>query len=196
LLGTTNITAIGGVAAFSDLSYQLAGTIELGFAAASLTGAISSDVVVSPAPASQLVIQTQPSASVAAGDLFPQQPVIQIQDQFGNLCSADNATVITAALDQGSDVLYGTLAATAVNGVATFTDLSYQVAETITIDFTTAGLPLTTCNGITVNPGAASQLVIQTQRFRNVARRGERRRRQRRGHVRQSRAQHCRHDQH
>ncbi|HTV62415.1 MAG TPA: autotransporter-associated beta strand repeat-containing protein [Verrucomicrobiae bacterium] len=163
LQGTTNITAAGGVATFIDLNYQIASTITLGFAANGLTGATSGNIVVSPAAASQLVIETQPSATATAGASFTQQPAIQIQDPFGNLEISDNSDVVTASLEQGSDVLYGTLTANSVNGVATFTNLSYHVAESITIEFTDGSLNPATCNGIAVNPAAASQLVIQTQ---------------------------------
>ncbi|MGC9941922.1 MAG: autotransporter-associated beta strand repeat-containing protein [Verrucomicrobiota bacterium] len=46
--------------------------------------------------ASKLAIATQPSAAVTAGVVFPQQPVVQIQDQFGNLRNLDNTNIITA----------------------------------------------------------------------------------------------------
>ena len=42
--------------------------------------------------ASGLVMQTQPSSTATAGVMFAQQPVIQVQDQFGNLRSTANGT--------------------------------------------------------------------------------------------------------
>jgi len=163
LQGITTATAAGGQATFSGLTYLVAETITMAFSAPGLTTAKSGNIVISPGPADQLAIQNQPSASATAGVAFPQQPVIQVQDEFGNLCGADNSTVITASLDQGSGTLLGTLTATDVHGVATFTNLNYQVAETITIDFTSGSLDPQTSQSIQVNPGAATQLVIQTQ---------------------------------
>ena len=163
LEGTTNITVAGGVAAFAGLDYTVAETIKLGFVTTGLTVATSGNIVVSPAPASQVTVKTQPSASVLAGAAFPQQPLVRVEDVYGNLRSSDNSTVVTAVLDQGSGSLLGTLTATAVSGVATFANLNYQVAETITIDFTSGSLDLDTSTAVTVNPAAANQLVIQTQ---------------------------------
>jgi fibronectin-binding autotransporter adhesin len=163
LQGSATATTLGGVAAFSGLSYQVAETIKLGFTSTGLIGVTSGNIVVSPAPASRLTIQTQPSTTATAGVVFPQQPVVRVEDQFGNLRSADSSTVVTASLNEGSGTLLGTLTATAANGVATFVNLSYQVAETITIDFTSGALAPETSANVVVNPAAASQLVIQTQ---------------------------------
>src|SRR5262249_8976911 len=81
-----------------------------------------------PGADSRLAIQTQPSATATAGVAFEQQPVLQVRDQFGNLRTNDNSTVVTAARNAGSGVLQGTLSATALNGVATFVNLSHNVA--------------------------------------------------------------------
>jgi len=47
--------------------------------------------------------------------------------------------------------------------VATFTSLSYNVAETITIGFSTAGLTNATSDSIIVSPAAADRLIFSTQ---------------------------------
>src|SRR6516165_7000625 len=94
--------------------------------------------------AKSLVIQTQPSANATAGVAFAQQPVLQVRDQFGNLRSTANgvsdSTVVTAARNAGSGTLQGTLNATATNGLATFVNLSHNVATNITLAFSGAGL--------------------------------------------------------
>jgi fibronectin-binding autotransporter adhesin len=156
------MTVVGGVAAFSGLDYLIAETNTITFSAPGLTSKTSSNVVVSAAAASQVTDVTQPSATAVAGVNFAQQPVVQVQDQYGNLVKTDNSTV-TASIDQGSGNLFGTLSFKAVNGVATFTNLSYQVAETITIDFTDGSLDIDTSVGTVVGAAPASQLVIQTQ---------------------------------
>src|SRR5439155_19037643 len=96
LQGTATATASGGVVTFTNLSYTVAETINLGFSSGSLTGATSSNVVVSPASASRLTILTQPSSVAIAGAPFAQQPQIRVEDQYGNLRSSDNSTVVTA----------------------------------------------------------------------------------------------------
>jgi hypothetical protein len=94
--------------------------------------------------ASRLALQTQPSATAAAGVPFAQQPVLQVRDQFGNLRSAANgvsdSTVVTATRGVGSGSLQGTLSATASDGVATFSNLSHNVATNITLTFSATGL--------------------------------------------------------
>src|ERR1043166_564173 len=48
-----------------------------------------------PGPASKLFVQTQPSATATAGVIFAQQPVVQIQDKFGNARTAANGAADT-----------------------------------------------------------------------------------------------------
>src|SRR5437667_366199 len=102
-------------------------------------GATSSTIAVSPAAANRLTIQTQPSAAATAGVALAPQPVVRIEDQFGNLRSSDNSTVVTASRNGGSGVLQGATSLAAVNGVVSFTNLSHNVATTISIDFANSG---------------------------------------------------------
>ncbi len=80
LLGTATVTVAGGVATFTDLSTQKAGTMMLVFNSTGLTGVSSKSIVISPAAASQIVIQTQPSTTATAGVAFGTQPVIAEED--------------------------------------------------------------------------------------------------------------------
>ena len=157
------VTVVNGMAAFSGMDYQIAQTNTITFSSPGLTSKTSSNIVVNAAAASQVTVVTQPPATTTAGINFTPQPVVQVQDQFGNLRKTDNGTTVTASINQGSDILYGTQTLTATNGVVTFTNLSYQLAETITIDFTATTLDVDTSTGIAVGAAAASQLVVQTQ---------------------------------
>ncbi len=112
--------------------------------------------------AAKLGIQTQPSSSATAGASFTIQPSIAIQDGSGNLISTDNSTVVTATRFSGTGTLQGTVTATASGGIATFTNLSYNIAETITIRFTSGGLTPATSNSITVGPAAAAIVNVET----------------------------------
>ena len=113
--------------------------------------------------AAQLGIQAQPSAIAIAGEVFAQQPQVRIEDAFGNLVSSDNTTVVTARTGTGTGALQGVLTATAVDGVATFTNLSYNVAETITLAFSAASLSGTNSTTIVVSAATVSQLAFTTQ---------------------------------
>src|SRR6266704_5805595 len=127
LQGTLSRTASNGLVSFTNLSYTVAETISLNFSSGSLTGSASSNVVVSAAAANRLTIQTQPPSAATAGVIFAPQPVIRIEDQYGNLRSTDNATVVTASRVAGSGALQGTTNLTAINGVVTFTNASHDV---------------------------------------------------------------------
>jgi len=160
LQGTTSVTAVNGLATFSNLSYTKAETISIAFNSGTLTGVTSSSVTVNPAAASKLTLQTQPSATATAGVAFAQQPAIRIEDAYGNLRSSDNSTVVTAARNAGSGTLQGTLTATAVNGVATFANLSHNVATTINLSFTASGVTSATSPNIVVSPAAFTKLQL------------------------------------
>jgi len=167
---TTQNTNASGLATFSNLSINLAGTKQLKATSAGLDSAVSASFVISPAAASRLGIQTQPSATATAGVVFAQQPVVRIEDQFGNLITTDNTTVVTAARSAGSGVLQGTVTRTAVGGLVTFTDLRHNVAGTISIQFTSVPslTPITSSN-IVVSPAAPKKLVFVQQPTNDTA---------------------------
>src|SRR5439155_15712801 len=118
--------------------------------------------------ANKLSVQSQPSTTATAGVVFARQPVVRVEDRFGNLRSAgngtpDNSTAVTAARSGGSGLLQGTLTARAVDGLASFTNLLHNVATNITINFTSASLSNALSSSILVSPTAATQLAFTTQ---------------------------------
>ena len=172
LQGTNlTVTLSQGVATFSGLSYDKAETMNITFTttAGSFT-ATSNDIVVSPNAASkQLVVTTQPSSTATAGVNFGTQPVVMEEDSFGNVFTGDSSSTVTAARGtQGSATLQGTnLTVTLSQGMATFSGLSYDKAETMNITFSSnAGSLAATSNNIVVSPNTAAnqlQLVITQQ---------------------------------
>lgn len=113
--------------------------------------------------AAKLGIATQPSSTATAGEVFAQQPAIRIEDSFGNLIADDNTTVVSVAVNTGTGTLNGTLTATATNGIATFTDLSYNVAEVIDLVFSASALTNVISETITVSPATITGLAFTTQ---------------------------------
>ena len=162
LQGTTTATVSGGVATFTNLADNKAETIALKFTSGSLINATSNNIVVSPATASQLVIHTLPSSTATAGQAFGTQAVVYEEDPFGNLETGDNSTVVTATLESGTGPLLGTATVTVSGGVATFTNLADNKAETISLNFTSGSLTNATSNNIVVSPATASKLMIHT----------------------------------
>src|SRR5213076_40515 len=113
-----------------------------------------------PAAANRLTIQTQPSSTATAGVPFAAQPVIRIEDQFGNLRSSDSSTVVTATRTLGSGTLQGATNLTAASGVVTFTNLSHNVANTINLNFTSGSLSNAVSSNIVVSAAAFTKLQV------------------------------------
>src|SRR5204862_1867482 len=129
----------------------------------SKTASTSPAINVNSGAPSKLTLQAQPSSTATAGVALSQQPVFRVEDAAGNLVTTDNGRVITAARGTGTGTLQGTLTATTVNGIATFANLSYNLAETITLNFTAAGLTGATSSNIVVGPATADRLVFALQ---------------------------------
>jgi hypothetical protein len=138
-------------------SFTVTATDGIGF-----TGSLAFNFTVDPAPASQLVVTIQPSSTATAGVAFATQPVVQEEDPFGNVIASDSTHTIAASRGTGTAALQGTTTITLANGVGAFTNLSYNVAETMNVVFTSnaSGVSSATSNNVVVSPAAASQLVI------------------------------------
>lgn len=92
--------------------------------------------------ATKLGITQQPTAPASNGAVLAQQPVVVIQDQYGNTVTSSSATV-TAAVGSGTWTIGGTTNPNASSGVATFTNLTATSVSAVTgatIDFTSSGL--------------------------------------------------------
>lgn len=91
----------------------------------------------------KLTNNTSPAAPATNSAVFATQPKVNITDQYGNIITTDNSTVVTVAATQGTWTLGGTLTATAVNGVASFSGLTATSATAVTgatLDYTATGL--------------------------------------------------------
>ena len=161
---TTATTNSSGVATFTISSTKAeAKTITATVDSVGITQ--TQNITFTHGAASQLAIVTQPSSTATAGVNFVQQPVINVLDSFGNLVT-DSTVEVTAARNStagGSQTLFGTLTATASGGVATFSNVSYQEATTIKVDFTSPSLTLATSNDIIVSPNVPATVTFTTQ---------------------------------
>ena len=125
--GTLTATAVNGVATFSGLTLNNPGN---GYTLKATAGSLSVttsgfNVGSSTATATQLVVTAQPPATVAAGAGFGL--TVTAETSTGAVDPTFNGTVtLSLANNAGGSgtVLGGTLTATAVNGVATFSGLT------------------------------------------------------------------------
>jgi hypothetical protein len=113
-------------------------------------------------PSTQLVIRTQPSPTATTGKAFAIQPVIDEEDQYGNLETGDNSTRVTASLRVGAGPLQGTTNVTVSDGIAAFANLADSKVETIVLVFTGSGLAKATSNTIIVGPASAKAQLVST----------------------------------
>ncbi len=162
--GTLTATVTNGVATFSGLTLnKVDAGYTLSLTSGTLAAVITSAIAVTPSTASQLVVTTQPPASVTAGAGFAL--TVTAEDKFGNVATAFTGSV-TVALDSNptGTTLGGTLTLTAVKGVAAFTGLKLNLVATgYTLQATTTGLTTAVTGALSVVPAAASQLVVMTQ---------------------------------
>ena len=135
------MAASGGVATFSNLSINKAGTgYTLTASDGSLGGGTSSSFNITPAAADHLAFGQQPINTTAGVAISP-AVTVQVLDQFGNLVTTDTSNVTVAI---GNNPAAGTPRAArptvaASGGVATFSNLS--------IDKVGSGYTLTAADG-------------------------------------------------
>ncbi|MHB1584041.1 MAG: beta strand repeat-containing protein, partial [Acidimicrobiales bacterium] len=168
LTGGAAVTVVNGVATFSGLSIDEAGTGYTLTASStpSYTPATSSAFTVTPGAATKLAFITQPS-STAAGSAISPAVTVAVEDGYGNVETGDSTTTVALAIgtNPSSGTLTGGAAVTVVNGVATFSGLSidntgtgYTLTATSTPSYTSA-----TSTSFTITPGTANKLVFTAE---------------------------------
>jgi alpha-tubulin suppressor-like RCC1 family protein len=165
--GTLTSAAVGGVATFPDLTVDKAGPgYHFTATAAGLASATSGAFATNPGAAAQLAFTTQPSAVVAGTAMIPAVQVT-VQDALGNTVTTATHSV-TLAITNGTGtagaVLGGTLSTSAVEGVATFGDLTMdKVGSGYTLTAAAGALASTTSGAFAATPGAAAKLAFTVQ---------------------------------
>lgn len=118
--GTTSATTNGGLATFSNLSFATPGNYTLKANDGSLPSVLSNSFSVT---GDQLVFTTEPVNSVINTTLAP--IVVSVEKPDGSVDTSVNASItISIASGPTGGALSGTNTAAAVNGVATFNNLS------------------------------------------------------------------------
>jgi hypothetical protein len=113
-------------------------------------------VTVAPAPAASLAFTTQPSPTQANAPITP-AVTVETRDAYGNPVNAAASVGMAFGTNPGSGTLAGTLSQTAVNGVATFSDLAINnVANGYTLTASATGLTSATSNPFNITAPAPS----------------------------------------
>lgn len=172
LSGTLQVSAVAGVATFSNLSINNAGTgYTLMAGATNLTAATSGTYDVAAGAAAKLVFAQQPSSVVAGSSITP-SVTVSVEDVLGNLVATANNTVnVAIGTNPSGRTLSGTIQVTAVAGVATFSNLSINIAGTgYTLTTSATNLTGPSSSAFNVTAGTATKLAFTQQPINAVAR--------------------------
>ncbi len=149
--GSLVLAATNGVANFNpSLTIEKAGSgYEIVATSSGLTSVTTAAITVTPAAASQLVVQAEPASSLNSGGNVGL--TVAAKDQYGNLATGFNGPV-AVALPAGSTVaLGGSTTVTASAGVATFQGLTLSgPTATVSLQVSSSGLTGTSTTPITV----------------------------------------------
>ena len=153
LHGTTSVAAVAGIATFSGLSIDSAGSnYTLTAAATGVTSATSTALTIGAGAAASLAFATQPPASSLS--LAPFGFAVTAKDAVGNVATGFTGPVTVAiGTNPAGGALSGTLTHNAVAGVATFSGIS--------IDNVGAGYTLVaSASGLTSGTSAAFAITV------------------------------------
>jgi hypothetical protein len=137
----------------SATAYTITATNASGSATATFT------LTVNPGAATKAMMTTQPAGAVS-GSAFTTQPIVRVTDSGDNTVTSFTGNVV-ASIASGTGTLSGTTTATAVAGVATFTNLIITgTAGNFTLTFTPTSLTAVTSSSFALAAGAATKVAI------------------------------------
>ncbi|HUO09550.1 MAG TPA: Ig-like domain repeat protein [Phycisphaerae bacterium] len=160
LVGITTLAAVNGVAAFTNVKINTAGTFVLAAADPQdvLSNFTSNSFMVQSGVAAQLALIQQPSTVVAGVAISP-GVTVAVEDGFGNVITT-NTSNVTISTASGPGSVGGTTTVHAVAGIATFSNLLLTAAGNYTLSAASGNFTATS-NSFLVNPAAAAHLTFQ-----------------------------------
>jgi hypothetical protein len=168
--GTVSVKAVGGVATFSNLTLDTAGTYTLIFSDGSLSEATSASFTISASSqsgpsGSELVVTQQPAGGTVGSSLSP-AVTVALESSGGSIISS-NSDVITASIATGpaGAALGGTTNVRTVDGVANFSNLSLNEPGAYTLRFSDGAVASAISADFTINSNSTgqAQLVVSQQ---------------------------------
>jgi subtilase family serine protease len=158
--GTLTEDAVNGVATFSDITLSQPGTFTLSASDGSLTPITSASFGVTAIP-TQVAFSVQP-ATTNAGAAISHAIIVDVDDAGGNTVTTDGSPV-TLSIASGTGTLGGTLTVNAVDGVATFSDVTVSTAGAFTLTATDGSLTAATSNSVTITtPGVIAPAITHS----------------------------------
>ncbi|HEY6109288.1 MAG TPA: hypothetical protein VIV56_10355, partial [Gemmatimonadales bacterium] len=163
--GTVTQAAVAGLATFSGIKIdKAANDYKLTATATGLTSAISGFFSINPAAANQLAFTVQPSNATALSPITPQVEVTAL-DAFGNVATGFTSTVAPTISDANASggALSGTASKAAVAGLATFNNLSINLAQTGHTLAAASTVTGATSSAFDITASTSSHLVFTSQ---------------------------------
>lgn len=142
LKGITTVASVNGVATFSDIALEKSGSgWRVRADADGLSSALSAPFTITAAPATYLAVEFEAPNRVKPGQTFVPPISIGVHDTYGNrVVTATDKITISIADNPTGAVLSGTLNVDAINGLATFSDLSIDKLGMYSLGFSAVGL--------------------------------------------------------
>jgi hypothetical protein len=166
LSGATLGTTLG-TASFASVKYSATGTIYIKAASGSLTPVCSGAISIIAAPADHLAFTVQPASVGTAGVNLASQPVVQAQDNGGNVDPAYVTNVTIAAYsDSGcltsvAGTLTGNSASTAA-GISNFAGVSFTKSGPLYLKATSGSLTSACSTLSSIVPNSVNSLSYST----------------------------------
>ena len=158
--GTTTVSAVGGVANFTGLQINTAGTYTISAKDNNHTTwtATTNSFTVNSAAASKIVWNTQPATSIAGSPVVG-APSVEVEDAYNNPV---NGAMVTMAVTSGPGVFISstTSVTTGTNGIATFSNLVLDAAGSYTITASTGSIQSAASSSFNVNAAGASLIMV------------------------------------
>ena len=165
LIGNPTVATNGsGLATFAGLGITgPAGAYTINFSGVNLTGVTSAQITLGAGAPSRLVFATQPANAVAGAAIAPAISVL-VQDALGNtVTGATNTVSLSIQNNAGGGTLAGTTSRAAVNGAATFNDLSINAAGSgYTLRAASGSLTQATSNAFNITTGGATTIAANS----------------------------------
>jgi len=164
LAGALKVAAVGGIASFSTLNLDSAGTgYTLSATSGALAGAASNAFDVTTTRATQLAFNVQPSAATAGALIAPPVKVraLNASGQVETTFTGAVTLTITGGTGTTGATLSGATTVNAVNGVATFSTLRIDKSGTgYRLSATASSVSGATSTPFTINSGPAIRLTF------------------------------------
>lgn len=174
--GTSTLSAVNGIASFTNIGFNLATTVYIKATSSGLTPACSTSIAVNPHTPHSLLWSQQPPASSLAGSNLSTQPRVLVRDQFLNLTVNTISTISLKSYDSadcsGSETsVLGTSSLMTISALATFSNIRIDNASTKSLSAESGSLKI--CHNMTVSPGPGTQIIIEQDitKFANIVQR-------------------------